>query len=158
MSNGAVDLPERCGGSRVMLETRELALPVRPELGAHAALHEGPAHGRRLVLQLRQLFNIFRRQCVRDGGHQLRHLHDRALQPAKRCGKLHGIAPAVERHAEKARPGHAGSDPANVGAHARVARCAGGEPVSFAVGSGIGHRIPARVTILARTARSMCWP
>ena len=90
-----------------MLEACELLLPVGAKLGLHAALDEGPAHRRRLALQLGQFGDVFRRQRLRDGGEKLRHLHDRAFQPAQRRGELGGILGAVEIDAEKARACHA---------------------------------------------------
>ena len=53
-------------------------------LGGHPSLDEGPAHGRRLTLQLDQLVRIFRGKRIGDRGEQLRHFHDRAFQPAER--------------------------------------------------------------------------
>ena len=81
----AMDLAERGGERRLLVELGELALPVRPQFGRHAPAHEGPAHGRRVGLQLGQLAGIFRRQRVGNGGEQLRRLHQRTLQPAQRA-------------------------------------------------------------------------
>ena len=64
----AVHLAERGGGGRLMLEALEFLFPVGAQLGAHAALDEGPAHRRRLALQFDQLVGVFRRQRVRNGG------------------------------------------------------------------------------------------
>ena len=75
----AMHLAERSCCIRVMLEFGKFLLPVGPELGAHAPLDEGPTHGRRLALQLDQLIGVFGRQRIRNGGEQLRHLHDRTF-------------------------------------------------------------------------------
>ena len=131
----AMHLAERCRRGRMMLEVGEFLLPVRPELGDHTPLHERPAHRRRLALQLAQLFDIFRRQRIRDGGHELRHLHDRSLEAAERRGKLHGVAAAVEGKAEEPRPGDPCRHAAHIGADPRIAGGTGGEAVAF----GIGH-------------------
>ena len=80
----AMHLAERGSGGRLVLELGEFALPARAELRRHAPLHERPAHRRGIALQLLELLDVFGRQQVRDGRHQLGDLHDRALQPAKR--------------------------------------------------------------------------
>jgi hypothetical protein len=55
LRGAARDAPGRARRSRRMvLEARELFCQVGAELGLHAALHEGPAHRRRLALQLWQ--------------------------------------------------------------------------------------------------------
>ena len=126
-------LPERGSRRRVMLELRELLLPVGAELGAHAPLDEGPAHGRRLALQLDQLVGIFRRQRIGDGGEQLRHLHDRAFQPAERRRKFERVGGAIERHAEKARAGKSRGGAAQLRADFGVAPGARGEAILFTV-------------------------
>ena len=59
---GAVHLAERSGGGRLMSKLANLLLPVGAQLGRHAALDEGPAHGRRFALQLVQFGGVFRRQ------------------------------------------------------------------------------------------------
>src|SRR5262244_794522 len=120
----------------MVLEARELGLPVGTEFGAHATLDEGPAHGRRLALQLGELSRVFGRQHIRDGGHELRHLHDRTFEAAECSREFHGIAPAVERDAEEACAGKARSNAPDIGADARIARGAGGEAVLFAIVHG----------------------
>ena len=92
----AVYLSKRCGGCGMMLEARKFAAPVGTELGRHAALHECPAHGRRIALELHQLGGVFRRERVGDGGQQLCHLHDRTLETAQRGGKLERVLAAIE--------------------------------------------------------------
>ena len=134
---GAMHLAERGGGGRVMLEGLEFLLPVRPELRHHAPLHESPAHRRRLALEFCELGRIFRRQRVRDGGHELRHLHDRALEAAKRGGKLDRVPAAVEREPEQPRARDACRHAPHIGADARIARGTGGESIGFAVGHGL---------------------
>ena len=139
MGAGAMNLAERSSRSRVMLEARELLLPAGAELRAHAALDEGPAHGRRLALQLHQLGCVFRRQGIGDGGHELGHLHDRALEAPERRRELGRVLAAVEREPEQPRPGEARGDAAHIGPDARVAGGAGGETVGFAIGHCISR-------------------
>ncbi len=129
----AVHLPERGGRRRLVLEGGELALPVRPKLRRHAPLHERPAHRRRFALQLLQFLDVFGRQQVRDGRHQLRDLHDRALQPAERRRQFRGVPAAIERKAQQPARRKACRNTAHVGADARIARRAGREAVAFAV-------------------------
>jgi len=100
----AMDLAQRGGECGFLLELRELRLPVGSELGRHAAAHEGPAHGRCVGLQLRQLAGIFRRQRVGDGGDELRRLHQRPLQAAQRRPEVRRMLVAVEAPAEIALP------------------------------------------------------
>jgi len=71
----AMHLAERGGGGRFMLEAREAFFPLGTKLGAHAPLHERPAHRRRMRLQFAEFFCVRLRQQVRNGGEQLRHLH-----------------------------------------------------------------------------------
>jgi hypothetical protein len=134
----------------MMLEALEFPFPAGAQLRLHAALDEGPAHGRRLTLQFDQLVDVFRRQRVGNGGEELRHLHDRALQAAERRGQFQSVGGAVERHAEKARPRHARCRAAKPGAHIGIAPRAGREAVFFAVGGGHGrthqqHLVPVGV-------------
>ncbi len=95
-----VHLTERGGGGRLVLEFGEFRLPIGTKLRAHSPFDEGPAHRRRFALQLGELGDIFLRQRVRDGGQKLRHLHDRAFQPAKCRRKLGGI---LRRDRDRAR-------------------------------------------------------
>ena len=134
MRKPAMHLPKRSGGGGMVLEAGEFLLPLRPELSRHAPLDEGPAHRRRLALQLHQLGGIFGGQRIRNGGHELRHLHDRPFEAAKRSGKFHRAPAAVEIEAEQPRAGDARRDAAHIGADARIARRAGGEAIGFAVG------------------------
>ena len=139
-------LAERGGRRGLMLEALELALPVGAELGLHAALDEGPAHRRRLALQLGELLDVFRRQRLGDGGEQLRHLHDRALQPAERRGEFRRVPGAVEIDPEEARAGDPRRHAADIGADPGVAPGAGGEAVFF----GVGHEL-ALMNVIPRS-------
>ncbi len=136
LRRGAMHLAERGRGRRVAFEIPELALPVGAKLGAHAALDESPAHRRRLALQLHQFVGVFGGQRVGNGSKQLRHLHDRAFQPAERRGQRQRIAGAVARGAHKALPGHARGHAADFATDIGVALGAGGEAIFFSVG---GH-------------------
>ncbi len=133
---GAVHLTERSRRRRLMLEALEFLFPAGAELGLHAPLDEGPAHRRRLALQLDQFVGVFRRQRIGNGGKQLRHLHDRPFEAAERGGKRQRIGGAAAGHTEKALPGHARSNAADLGADPRIAARAGGEAVFLAVVGG----------------------
>ena len=80
----AVDLAERRRMGRAALEIPEALPPSLPQLARHAPAHERPAHGRRIGLQLPQFLGIGRRQRVRNGGEDLRDLHQRPLEAADR--------------------------------------------------------------------------
>ena len=95
MRTRPVHLPERGRRRRFTFEARKAAFPIGPQLSRHAPAHEGPPHGRRLALQLTELGGILCRQRLGDGGEELRHFHDRALEPAKCRGKGRGLAVAV---------------------------------------------------------------
>jgi hypothetical protein len=128
-----VHLAQRSGSSRMMIEFGKFLLPVGSELRAHAALDKGPSHGRRLALQLDQLIGVFRRQCIGNGGEQLRHLHDRTFQAAECGGELECVRRAVERHAKKPRAGKTRGGTAELRADPGVAPGAGREAIFFAV-------------------------
>ena len=87
---GAVDLAERGGGGGFEIKFAEAVAPPRAKLGLHPTLDESGAHGRRFRLQLLQFGSVFRRDGLGYGGEELRHFHDRALEPAQclreRCG------------------------------------------------------------------------
>jgi hypothetical protein len=70
----------RGGRRRVFVKTRELGFPILTKLGAHAPLHERPAHRRRVRLQLSKFFRVSLRQQIGNSGEQLRHLHQRPLR------------------------------------------------------------------------------
>ena len=131
-------LAEGGGGGGLQVEGAEAALPVEAELGHHAPLDEGGPHGRRLRLQLLQFGGVFRRHEIRDGGEELRHLHDRTLQAAEHLRQGGRVAGLLPLEAEQARAGDARGDAADIGADARIARGAGGEAVGFAVVVGHG--------------------
>src|SRR5215813_570262 len=133
MRTRAVHLAERGRRRRMMLEMGELGLPVGPELGTHAALDEGPAHRRRLTLQLGKLSGVFGRQRVRDGGQELRDLHDRPFEAAERHSQLCRITVAVEVKPEQARARKARGYAADIGAHPGIAGGAGREAVLFLI-------------------------
>src|SRR5262249_55874570 len=129
-------------------------LPVDAQLCGHAALDEGPTHGGRLALQLDEFGGVFRRQRVGDGGHELGHLHDRTLEPAKRRRELDCILAAIERDAEQPRPGDARRNSAHVGADARITGSAGGETIGFAVGHEHGKFYEPNIGRLSRKITS----
>ena len=56
---------------------------------------------------------VFLRQCVRHGGEELRHLHQRPLQPAEDGLQILGMRRLVGLHAEDPLPGHARGDAAH---------------------------------------------
>ncbi len=137
-------LAERSGRRRLMFEALEFFLPAGAKLGLHAPLDEGPAHGRRLALQLDQFAGVFRRQRVGNGGEQLRHLHDRTFEAAERGGERQRVAGAAARGAEEALAGHARGDAADLGADIGVPAGAGGEAVFFAVTHALALRKHSR--------------
>ncbi len=139
MALGAMHLAERGRGRGFMREACELGFPLWPKLRRHAAPHEGPAHGRRLALQLTELCGIFGRQRLGDGGKQLRHLHDWALQPAKGGGERGRILVAFGVAPEQAPAGDARRHPADIGADGGIAHGARGEPVLLLVGWAVVH-------------------
>ena len=119
---GAMHLAERGGSGRLMLEVCELLLPVGAELRLHAALDEGPAHRRRLALQLGELLDVFRRQRLGDGGEELRHLHDRALSARRAPRRAPAAFLARSSSIPKKRaPAMPRGDAADIGADAGVA-------------------------------------
>ena len=86
--DGAMDLAKgsSCGGGA--LEAREAVPPAIAELGPHAAVDEGHAHGRRLRLERDQLGDVFGWQRTRHSRQELRQLDDRAAQVAERLAQL----------------------------------------------------------------------
>jgi hypothetical protein len=124
----------------MMLEAFEFLLPVGAELGLHPAFDEGPAHWRRLALQLGELVDVFGRQRFRNGSEQLRHLHDRALEATERRSKFSCILGTIKIETKKPRACHPGRHATNIGADAGVARRASCEAVSFF----ISHLLPTR--------------
>ena len=84
----AMHLAQRRRKRRIALERLEMRLPVGAEFGTHAALYEGPAHGRGGGLELRQFFGKFFRHGFGNGGQKLGDLHDRPLHAAQRLAQL----------------------------------------------------------------------
>ncbi len=95
---------------RCAVERAEPALPSRPQFAGHPAFDKGPAHRRRVGLKLLQFLDIFLRQGIGNGRQDLRHLHQRPLQAAKRLFQVLGMFAFVEVHAEIARAGEPGAD------------------------------------------------
>ena len=89
--------------------------------------------GGRVGLKLREFLGVFRRQRVGDGGEELRHLHQRALQPAEDRPQILRVRRAVGLDAEHPRPGHAGRDAADRAGGA-------GQSADFAEQVATGHR------------------
>ena len=142
VQRGAVDLAEGGGVRGLVGEAGELCLPPWPELGAHAALDEGPAHGRSLGLQLTEFGGVFGRQEIRDRGDELRDLHQRALGLAEGGGERFGgaLVPLVAAEKGLGREGEARTG--EVCADLRGARYAAREAVAFGIvrpGRFIGH-------------------
>ena len=82
VQEGLMHLTETRGGGSFLAKALETRLPIGPQLTGHAPPDEGPSHGRRIGLQLRQFRRIFRRQGVRNGRQDLGDLHQRPFQPA----------------------------------------------------------------------------
>ena len=122
-------LAEGRGAGGDVLEALEAALPVGAELALHAAAHEGPAHRRRVGLQLDQLADIFLRQRLGDRREELRHLHQRALDAAERRLQIGGMALAIDRDAEIALAGEARREAAHRAADPRITAHPPGEAV-----------------------------
>ena len=136
LPGGAMHLPQRGGGRGLLSEFGETGTPVRPQLGGHAALHEQPAHRRGVGLQLLQLLGIFLGQRVGDGGENLRHLHQRPLQPAQRLLQPLGMLGAVQLQAEIALARQPCRQRADLAADLDIAPRPAAEPVVFVFGHG----------------------
>src|SRR3989442_13246329 len=106
-----------------------MALPARAEFADHTAAHKGPAHRRRVGLQLDQLADIFLRQRVGDRGEELRHLHQWPLDAAERGPEIGGMALAVDRKAEIALAGEPRGEPAHRAADPSIAAHPAGKAV-----------------------------
>ncbi len=128
-----VDLAERGGGRGVERELLEPALPARTKLGRHAPAHEGPAHGRRLRLQLGELGSIFLRQGIGDRGEQLGNLHQGALQPAQGALQLLGMLRLVDPDAEQLLAGDPCCQAAHGAGHLGIAHDPAGQAVLVAI-------------------------
>ena len=96
-----VDLSQRGGGGGLVLERGEPLLPVRTQLGGHPPLDEGPAHRWRVGLELRQLRRVLLGQQIGYGGENLRHLHQRPLEPAQRRREFGGVLGTIDRETEE---------------------------------------------------------
>jgi hypothetical protein len=130
---GAMHLAERRRRGRMMLEALKPLLPVGAQLRHHAALDEGPAHGRRFALQLLQFGGVFRRQQIGNGRHQLGDLHQRPFEPPQRRRQRARVAGAIRRAAHEPPAGIARRDAADIGADPRIARGTGGEAIFLAI-------------------------
>ena len=140
MACGAMHLAERSRRRRLVLERGEFRFPIGAKLCRHAPPHERPAHGRGVALKLAELCCIFGRQRFGDRGEELRHLHDRALQPAKRGGERRGVPVALGIEAEEPPCHDPGRDRADIGADPAIAERAGAEAVLLQVGRAVVHR------------------
>ncbi len=98
-------LPERGGRGGFLAELGEFGAPVWAEFIGHAAAHEGPAHRRRVGLQLGEFSRVFGGQGIRHGGQELRHLHQWALQPAENGFQVLGVGGTIRAHSEHASTG-----------------------------------------------------
>ena len=131
LAGGAVHLAERGRRRRLALERREALLPVRPEFGLHAAAHEGPAHRRRVRLQLREFGRIFRRHEIGHRREDLPNLHQRPLEAAERAGEIRRVLLLVERGAEQPRRSDLRRNASDIHADAGITGQAAGETVAF---------------------------
>jgi hypothetical protein len=140
-----VDLAEARRRRRLDPEGLEARLPGRAELGLHAAAHEGRAHRRRVRLQRRQFLRVFLRQRLRHGGQELRHLHQRALQPAEHLLQALGMRVLVGLDAEEAFARDARRDAAHRARGAdHPTHLAEERRLPLVVGHGIRRPFPAR--------------
>ena len=116
----AVDLPQRGGRGGFAFERGEGVSPIGAQLRGHAPLHERPTHGRRVGLKLTQFLEVFLGQHVGDGRKDLRHLHQRPLETAKRVLDLDRVLAAVELEPEYAPARETGGEAADRRADAGV--------------------------------------
>ena len=80
---------------------------------------KGRPIGGACVCSCRELRRVLRRKRLRNRREQLRHLHDRALEPAKRRRQRRGLAVAVGMEPEQTSRGDAGGRTADIRARAR---------------------------------------
>ena len=131
-----VHLAQGGGGRGACLEFGEALAQVGPQLGRHPPLDEGPAHGRRVGLELGELGDVLVGQGIGDGGQQLGDLHQRPLDAAQRPPEGGGVALAVGGQAKEALGAEARGDAAHGGRDPGIAGEAAGQAVVFA---GAGH-------------------
>jgi len=132
----AMHLPERGGGRRLILERGKALAPLRPQLRLHAPAHEAGTHRRRLRLELGELARVLRRKRFGNGGQELRHLHERTLEPAQRRGELRGLRAVIALDAEEPLARDLRRHRADVGADPDVARRARREAIVFVMHDG----------------------
>ena len=80
-----------------------------------------------MALQLGELLGIFRGQQIGDGGHELRHLHQRTLERAERVAKQLRLRLEVALRRHQAAGGDTGNRRSHAGADAGIARQLAGE-------------------------------
>ena len=114
-------LTETGRGGGLVAEAGEFCLPVGAEFACHATAHEVPAHRRGVGLQVREFRGVLGGQRVGNGGQELRHLHQRALQAAQDGAQILGVRGAVGLDAEHALARNAGGDAAHGAGGARHA-------------------------------------
>jgi hypothetical protein len=95
-----VHLAKACRGGSRLAEGGKVAVPVWTQFAAHAPAHECGPHRRCVGLKLREFGRVLIRQGVRNGREELRHLHQRALEPAEDCPEVLGMGRAVGLDAE----------------------------------------------------------
>ena len=147
-----------------MAELLEVLLPVRSKFRRHPPLDEGPAHGRRIGLELAQLLDIFLRERIRDGGHDLRHFHQRPFQATECCLEVGGMLSLVDLDSQIALTGDARGKPAHGAADLGISLDAAGKGIAFAVVSHdptLRDLSPDRIISMARlscdkSAESVC--
>ena len=119
----------------IPLERLEPLTPIGPEFGSHPPTHKGPSHRGCIRLQLFKLRDVFVRQGIRDGRHQLRHLHQRAFEPAEGRCQLTRMLLLVEIETEITRPNKLCGQSTNRAADTRISFGAAADRVVV----GIAH-------------------
>ncbi len=140
---GPVNLAKGGGGGGGEVEAAEPGLPVGAQFRRHPPAHEGAGHGRGVGLQLGQFGGELRRQQVGDGGEHLRHLHQRALEPAKRLLQRLGVAGADIAAGEEGVGAESGRRAAQPRPHPGEAGHPAAEPITFRV---TGHATQTRAS------------
>ncbi len=147
--------PSEAAAAGLCSNSRELVLPAVPKLGHHAPLDERPAHRRRIALQLLQFLDVFGRQQVRNGRHQLGDLHDRTFEPAKRRRQVRRVPAAIE-----AKGRTAGSPRISPRRHPHWCRRGRSAPRGRRSGFSRGRRsgaLPCPANIGAGAAKAIWW-